>query len=112
MTRLLWVYVTARDRPEALRIARKVVGERLAACANVFPVRSCYWWEGELEEGSEVAIVLKTRAALLDGLVSRIKQLHSYKVPCVVALPIAGGNPDFLRWVAEETSTRRPRRSR
>jgi periplasmic divalent cation tolerance protein len=99
-----FVYVTAKDEAEAARIGRAVVSERLAACANVFgPIRSFYWWEGKVQDDSEAVLVLKSRAALIDSLVARIKSLHSYSVPCVVSLEIEAGNPDFLRWIGAET---------
>lgn len=99
-----FVYVTASTRGEALRIARAVVKERLAACANVLGgARSVYWWQGKMEEAGEAVMVLKTRAALVDRLVRRVKALHSYTCPAIVALPILEGNPDYLEWIAAET---------
>ncbi|MEN8256086.1 MAG: divalent-cation tolerance protein CutA, partial [Verrucomicrobiota bacterium] len=77
------VYVTAADADEAERIARAVVEERLAACANMLgAIRSVYWWEGKVCEGDEVALVLKTSNSRKDELVNRIRQLHSYDCPC------------------------------
>lgn len=99
-----WVYVTTGSRDEALKISRALVSERLAACANVLgDMTSVYWWDGKIQEDGEVALVAKTRAELVDALVERVKSLHGYECPCVVALPIQGGNPDFLRWIREET---------
>lgn len=98
------IYVTAADRDEALNLARTVVSERLAACANLLgPITSVYWWNGSVNEGDEVALVLKTRADLVEKLTERLKALHSYECPCVVALPITGGNPAFLEWIGAET---------
>lgn len=98
------VYVTAASEDEARKIASTAVGERLAACANILgTIRSLYWWEGAVQEGGEVALILKTQASLTERLVARIRALHSYTVPCVVALPIQAGNPDFLDWIARET---------
>ena len=98
------VYVTASSKDEALKIARAVVEERLAACANVFqPITSIYWWDGKLQEEGETSFLLKTRADLVDALTQRVKALHSYTCPCVVALPVAAGNPDFLAWIDNET---------
>ncbi|MDA0675546.1 MAG: divalent-cation tolerance protein CutA [Proteobacteria bacterium] len=103
----VWLYVTAAGADEAARIGRTVVQERLCACANVLgPIRSFYWWDGAVREGSEVALVLKTSGGLAEQAVARVKALHSYDVPCVVALPIAGGNADFLDWIAAETNAR------
>lgn len=98
------IYITAASQDEALTIGRAVVEARLAACANVFPgITSVYWWEGSRQEGSEAALILKTRQDLVDQVVAKVKELHSYECPCVVALPIAGGNKEFLDWIAKET---------
>ncbi|WP_243358769.1 divalent-cation tolerance protein CutA [Fundidesulfovibrio terrae] len=100
----VFVYVTARDRAEALAIGRTLVQERLVACANVLDgVRSLYWWDGAVQEEDEALFVAKTRSELVDAVVARVKELHSYEVPCVVALPVAAGNPDFLDWISAET---------
>jgi periplasmic divalent cation tolerance protein len=97
-------YVTAGSRDEALSIGRTVVQERLAACANVLDgMTSIYWWQGALEQAGEAALILKTRAELVERLTGRIRELHSYECPCVVALPIAAGNPEYLDWIARET---------
>jgi periplasmic divalent cation tolerance protein len=98
-------YVTARSREEALTIGRTVVQERLAACANMLDgMTSIYWWRGALEQATEAVLILKTRAELVERLTARIRELHSYECPCVVALPIAAGNPDYLDWIARETT--------
>lgn len=102
-TELRWCYVTAPSEDEARQLARTLVTERLAACANVFPgVRSFYWWQGEVQEDAECVLVLKTRADRVAALTARVRALHSYTVPCVVALPILEGNPDYLRWLEAE----------
>ncbi|HEX9702194.1 MAG TPA: divalent-cation tolerance protein CutA [Rhodospirillales bacterium] len=100
------VYVTAGSRDEAVKIGRAAVESRLAACANVLPAptTSIYWWQGKLEQAEEVSLILKTRAALVDELVAKVKAQHSYDCPCVVALPIEGGNPQFLEWIDAETA--------
>jgi periplasmic divalent cation tolerance protein len=99
------VYVTAANAEEAKRIASAAVRERLAACANILgKIRSIYWWDGAVQEEDEVALLLKTREELFEPLAARIKALHSYRVPCIVALPIAAGNPDYLAWIARETA--------
>ena len=101
---VFFVYVTARDNPEAELIARTVVQERLAACANILgAIQSVYWWEGKLCDGQEVALVLKTSEDRKAELIARIKALHSYECPAIVCLPIADGNSDYLAWIAEET---------
>ena len=98
-------YVTAGSRAEALTIGRTVVQERLAACANVLDgMTSLYWWQGALEQAGEAVLILKTRTELVERLTARIRELHSYQCPCVVALPIAAGNPEYLAWIAGEST--------
>lgn len=97
------IYVTTANEEEARRIARTLVEERLVACANVFPpVRSFYWWEGEIQDDQEVVFVAKTERSLVDKVVARVKELHSYSVPAILALPIEAGNQDYLNWVTAE----------
>jgi periplasmic divalent cation tolerance protein len=101
------VYVTAGNEAEALRIGRAVVEERLAACANAIPgMRSLYWWEGRVQEANETVLILKSTEAMLEKLTRRVRELHSYELPCVVALPIAGGNPAYLEWIRAECAPR------
>lgn len=100
------VFVTASGPEEAERIGRALVEERLAACANLIPsISSTYWWKGKIEEASEALLVVKTRQDLLERLTARVRALHSYTVPEVIALPILGGNPDYLRWIDESTAS-------
>ena len=99
------VYITAGDVAEAKALGRALVEARLAACANVLPgITPIYWWDGEVEEGSEVALIAKTRDDLVERVVALIKERHSYDCPCVVAVPIAAGNPAFLDWIGDETA--------
>lgn len=105
MTPAIMVYVTAGDRDEALMISRAVVNERLAACANIFPeITAVYRWEGAVSEATEVVIILKTTDVQLAELTARIKELHSYDCPCVAAISIEGGNPDFIDWITQQTN--------
>jgi periplasmic divalent cation tolerance protein len=100
------VYVTVADRDAARRIATALVGERLAACVNLFsPVESVYRWEGRLTFDDEVALVVKTATARVEEVVSRVRELHDAAVPCITSWPITAGNPDYLRWVAESCTT-------
>lgn len=99
------IYVTAGSEEEARRIGTILVEERLAACANILgPIKSIFWWQGELCEEGEAALILKTREELVAKLTARVKQIHSYDCPCVVALEIRDGNPEFLDWIVKETS--------
>ena len=98
------VYVTAGDLAEAKSLGRALVEARLAACANVLPgIVPIFRWEGEVQEGSEAALIAKTRTDLVEQVIELVKERHSYDCPCVVALPIEKGNPAFLDWIAEET---------
>ncbi len=99
------VFVTAFSEEEAARIGRALVDERLAACANLVPsVASAYWWQGRVEEATEALVILKTRRDLLEPLTRRVISLHSYTTPEVIALPILGGNPDYLRWIDDSVA--------
>lgn len=99
---VLWVYMTAATRAEARRIAKKLVDERLAACVNILgPMESVYSWKGKVCAGREVALVAKTAVSRKTALIRAVRTLHSYECPCIVCLPIDGGNPDFLRWIRE-----------
>lgn len=104
MTDIASVYAVFAGAEEAHRIARLVVEERLAACANILgPCRSIYRWQGEIEEADEVAAIFKTRAAAAQALVDRIAALHSYEVPAAVVWPIADALGAYARWVEAET---------
>lgn len=103
----LWVYMTFGKLEEAEEIAKVLVAEKLAACANIFPkVRSLYWWEGKVHDDPEVVVVAKTTRNNYPFLEERVRGLHSYECPCIVALPIEAGNPPFLKWIEE--SVREP----
>ncbi len=97
------IYITTGSEDEARRIGRTLVEEKLAACVNIFPIESIYRWQGNIEEEGEVAMFVKTRGELVDQVIDRVKELHSYEVPCIVSLPIAKGNPDYLKWIEEST---------
>jgi len=102
---LQWLYVTTATDADAQKLARTLVQERLVACANILgPVQSMFWWEGQVQEESEIAIVFKTQTERVDQLISRIKTLHSYECPCVVALDVKNGNQQYLNWIIKETT--------
>jgi len=99
------VFVTAGSQEEAQSIADTLLERRKAACVNIVPgVRSHFRWEGKLETDQEVLLIIKTRASLVDELVDLVKSIHSYEVPEVIALPVVGGNQDYLEWVDEEVA--------
>ena len=98
------LYVTAATMESARKMARIAVEERLAACANLLEgMTAIYRWNGALQEEREVVLLLKTTADRQEALIARLRELHDYDIPCIVALPIVAGNPDFLRWIWEET---------
>ena len=101
---IVTVYATFADAGEAARIARALVEERLAACANILgPCRSIYRWEGRIEDSHEVAALLKTRADRAEALIARLAELHSYDVPAAVVWPIAAATPSYADWVRSAT---------
>jgi periplasmic divalent cation tolerance protein len=98
------VVVTADDADWLAGYTRTLVEERLAACGhNLAPIRSIYRWEGAVHDEAEARVALHTRRSLVPAILERTRELHPYDVPCVIALPIADGNPDYLRWIASET---------
>ena len=101
------VLVTAPDAEVGARIGRALVEEGLVACANLVPgVRSIYRWEGAVHDDAEVLLILKTRAALSDALAARVRALHPYELPEVLALAVAGGSAPYLDWVRSAAEVR------
>ncbi len=99
------VYTTASSENEAAQIARTVVEEQLAACANIVPgIRSIYRWEGTVEDEMESLVFLKTAVTTVDRLIVRIRELHSYDVPDIVVVPIVNGHAPYLDWILENTT--------
>lgn len=99
----LVVFITAATAEEASRIADILVSERKAACVSIISgLHSRFWWQGKIDSADEALLIVKTKAGLLDELIGLVKQNHSYEVPEVVALPIVGGNQDYLKWIGEE----------
>jgi periplasmic divalent cation tolerance protein len=94
---------TTSDNGEAYKIARVLLGQKKAACVNVVPgVSSLFWWQDKLDAAQESLLIAKTKASLLNQVVTLIKEIHSYEVPEIVALPIIGGNQDYLAWINKE----------
>ncbi len=99
-----FVYITARDRDEALALGRLLVEERLAACANILPqMTSLYWWNGELTEDREAVLIAKTTDERIEALIERVRERHSYECPCIVSWPIDRGNKAYLEWLVGQT---------
>ena len=97
------VFITAKGAEEAEKISKTLVKRRQAACVNIIPeVSSCFWWKDKLESSKECILVVKTRDSLLPDIIKSVKKIHSYSVPEIIALPIIGGNPDYLDWIDSE----------
>lgn len=98
-------FCTCPDTDSARALAQHLVESRVAACVNVVPgLTSFYRWEGRVEEASEVLLIIKTAAARLDVLAAAITAAHPYSVPEFIALPIVGGHPPYLDWLAASVS--------
>ena len=103
------VYITCPSREQAKTMASVLLQERLIACANIFDNgTSLYWWQGEMQEATEALCLCKTTKKCYPALEQRIKTLHPYEVPCIVALPLVEGFAPFLRWIAAETADTGP----
>jgi len=94
------VIMTVANREEAINIVRQLLREKLIACANIVgSVNSLYWWKGKIEESREFLVLMKTRENLFEKLAQKVKELHSYEVPEVIALPLVKGLPAYLSWL-------------
>lgn len=97
------VFITADTDEESHKIANILLNQRKVACVNILPkVSSLFWWQGNPDSAQESLLIIKTKASLVDEIVSLVKEVHSYDVPEVIALPIVGGNPDYLEWIGKE----------
>lgn len=97
------VYVTAGSAEEADRLARTLVDEKLAACVNrIKSVQSIYRWQGQVEQSDEELLIIKTRKDLFSVLEKRVRELHSYDVPEIVAVPLLAGSPEYLSWLQDQ----------
>ena len=98
------IYTTFPSIEDAKRVGSVLVEARLVACVNIFPgMVSIFEWKGKREEASEAAMIIKTRAALIDGVIAEVKRLHPYEVPALLVLPTDGGSADYCRWIVEQT---------
>lgn len=96
-----FIYITASSQEEAEKIAKVLLEKRLAACVNIFPVKSYFWWEGKIEGAIEYAMIVKTRAEKFGKIREEVKAIHSYTTPCICAIPIERGLKEFLDWIDE-----------
>ncbi len=105
MTDKVVIFVTAGNRREARRIAKRLVNSRLAACVNLTaPVESVYWWQRKVESSREVLLIIKTRRGLFPRVEAEIRKLHTYKTPEIICLPIIEGSADYLKWLDDSVT--------
>ena len=105
--RAVFVYTTYPSLVEAEMAGRAIVERRLAACVNILPgMVSHYWWDGKVDRGEEVVMILKTRASLAESVRAAVKETHPYTTPAILFLPVEGGDPGYLGWLIKETEAR------
>lgn len=101
-TIFLVIFITASNQKEAEKIAAVLLREKLAGCITIVPkVKSLYWWQKRIEKSNEVLLIVKTAKNKLPRLIKKIKEVHSYQVPEIIALPIIGGDQKYLKWLKE-----------
>lgn len=98
------VYITAKDKSEARKIARQLLEARLAGCINIIDnINSLYWWQGDIQDEQEAVLIVKTKESLVAELIEKVKSAHSYSCPCIIALPVLQGNKEYVEWLEKET---------
>ena len=99
--------MTASSIEEADLISNSLLEKKLIACSNIInDMKSTFWWNGNIQKENEVLIIAKSTKALLDNIIAEVRSIHSYDVPEILAIPILGGNPDYLDWIFEETKSK------
>ena len=99
------IFITTATVEEAQQISRVLLNQRKAACVNIVPgVSSRFWWRDKLDSAQESLLIVKTKAALLPEIISLVKGMHRYDVPEIIALPIVGGNQDYLEWIGKSVT--------
>jgi periplasmic divalent cation tolerance protein len=98
-----FVYITTSGKEESENIGKTLVEEKLAACANIIPsIESIYLWKGEIEDDKESLLIVKTKAENIDKIIKRVKEIHSYETPAILAIPIIEGSKDYLDYLDSE----------
>ena len=104
MERAVFVYTTYPSLVEAETAGRALVERRLCACVNILPgMVSLYWWQGSVERGDEIVMIIKTRSSLAEAVGAAVRQMHSYTTPAILVLPIESADPDYHAWIVAET---------
>ena len=108
MENVLIVFVTVSSQEEGERIGSSLVESKLAACVNVLPqVSSIFSWQGKIEKDGEIMLLIKTTSERMDDLAAKIKEMHSYDVPEILAVPVFAGSRDYIDWVHQETNSKK-----
>ncbi len=103
MTNYRLLYITTKDKEEAIKIGKCLVEERLVACINMIDgMESMYWWQGQIEFGKECILLAKTLSSTVESIITRVKELHSYTCPCILSINIEDGNQEYLEWLSQE----------
>ena len=99
------IYITTGTDEEAQKVAEELLKQRKAACVSILPgVSSTFWWQDKLDSAQEILLIVKTKASLVNEIVRLVTEIHSYDVPEIIALPIVGGNRDYLEWIGKEVT--------
>jgi len=97
------IFITTNTDKEAQDVAKALLNNKLAACVNIVPkMSSLFWWSNTLDSAQESLLIVKSKTFLLHEIVRLVKDVHSYEIPEIIALPIIGGNPDYLNWIGKE----------
>lgn len=102
MTEMILVYVVCADVAEAKKISRYLLEQRVAACTNMFPIESAYWWDGKIVEDSEAVLIVKTVAANFERVKQGVLTLHSYAVPAIFSIPVGHVEEKYSSWLCGE----------
>jgi periplasmic divalent cation tolerance protein len=100
MNKYIVIFVTAKDRHEAEKIAQGLLKAKLIACANIIEgIQSLFWWQGKVDSSQEAMLILKTKKSLFKKIVAKVKSLHTYQTPEIIAMPLVAGSWDYLKWM-------------
>jgi len=102
---MIFIYITCPNKKEAKKIGLDLIKKRLAACCNIFPIESIYWWQKRIVKDKEVVLIVKTLKKNFKKIEREVKRLHSYAVPCILEIQIKRGNLKYLKWLERETKT-------
>jgi periplasmic divalent cation tolerance protein len=97
------IYITTSNEDESLKIGNILVKERLCACSNIIRnIESIYWWENKIENDNESVLILKTLEEKVEEVIKRVREIHTYDNPCILALPVLNVSNSYLKWLKKE----------